>query len=82
MEIIDLPDRNQRKKRIDEVRMLAKYIGRIMEPEMEEMFHMIFMDGEFWAMLEYELAHFSNNEGKPSTKRKPTGKVNDGLDII
>jgi len=66
LEIVNIPDREQRHKRIEEVRRISKYMQHpefrhpeFRHPEMNELFH-----GEFWMMLENLLDRIDMREEK------------------
>jgi len=59
MEIVDIPDREQRHKRIDEVRRMSKFMRHpeFRNPEMDELVH-----SEFWMMLEESIDRIDRRE--------------------
>jgi len=64
--IIELPNREARKKKLEEVRRISKYA---MHPQMDEMYHDIFR-GEFWEMFEHSIDRIEEREAVRKNKKQ------------
>jgi len=73
MEIVDIPSKEQRHKRIEEVRRMSKLLRHpeFRNPDMDELFH-----SDFWIILGDSIDRIGRREDSTEPKR-PNNKSDD-----